>query len=95
MNEKEMTLRQEIAKALEDKPRGLREISHIFRIREKEVLDHLQHIAKSGRLAIDPAFCQKCGFIFKKRERLNTPGRCPMCRSELISPPRYQFSCRK
>lgn len=95
MSAKELTLRQQIAQALEDKPRGVREISQLFRIREKEVLDHLQHIAKSGRLNIDPPFCQKCGFIFKKRERLNSPSRCPICRSEYINPPRYHLSGRK
>lgn len=95
MSGKYLTLRQEIAKALKDKPRGLREISKIFRLGEKEVLEHLQHIARSAKLDIEPAFCQKCGFVFKKRERLNTPSRCPICRSEFISPPRYQLSWRK
>ncbi|MGB9700039.1 MAG: transcriptional regulator [Thermodesulfobacteriota bacterium] len=95
MSEKYLTLRQEIAKALADQPRGLREISKIFRLGEKEVLEHLQHIAKSAKIVMEPAFCQKCGFIFKKRERLSTPSRCPMCRSEFICPPRYQLSGRK
>ncbi len=77
--------------ALKRGPLDLREISQLFRIREKEVLDHLQHIARSARLKMDPAVCQRCGFVFKKRERLNTPSRCPVCRSESISPPRYQI----
>ena len=68
----------------------LREISQLFRIREKDVLDHLQHIARSARLKMEPAACLECGFFFKKRERLNTPSRCPLCKSESISPPRYQ-----
>jgi len=84
-------LRKEIARALEEGPMDLREISQLFRIREKEALDHLQHISRSFRLKIDPAVCQRCGFAFKKRERLNTPSRCPICRRESISPPRYQI----
>ena len=95
MSEKYLTLRQEIAQALAEKPRGVREISKIFRLSEKEVLAHLQHLARSAKVAIEPAFCQKCGFTFKKRARLSTPSRCPICRSEFISPPRYQLSWRK
>jgi len=90
MDEKPQTLRKEMAKALEDGPMDLRELSQLFRIREKDVLDHLQHIARSARMKIDPAVCLDCGFSFKKRDRLNTPSRCPLCKSESISPPRYQ-----
>jgi hypothetical protein len=42
-------------------------------------------------LKMDPAACQRCGFSFKKRGRLNAPSRCPLCKSESISPPRYQI----
>ncbi|MDH4266921.1 MAG: transcriptional regulator [Deltaproteobacteria bacterium] len=89
------TLRKEIAKSLEQNSLDLREISQLFRIREREVLDHLQHIAKSShpkKLSMEPAQCKRCGFIFKKRDRLSTPSRCPICKSESISPPRYQIS---
>jgi predicted Zn-ribbon and HTH transcriptional regulator len=88
------SLRKEIAEALNRNPLGLREISQLFRIREREALDHLQHIAKSAhpkKFSMDPAQCKRCGFIFKKRDRLNTPSRCPICRSESITPPRYQI----
>jgi predicted Zn-ribbon and HTH transcriptional regulator len=90
MAEKPKTLRKEIAKALEDGAMDLREISQLFRIREKDVLDHLQHISRSARLKMEPAACLECGFSFKKRDRLNTPSRCPLCKSESISPPRYR-----
>jgi len=90
--QKPLTTRQEIAEALERGSLDLREISQIFCIREKEALDHLQHIARSARLRMEPAVCQRCGFSFKKRERLNTPSRCPLCKSESISPPRYQIT---
>jgi hypothetical protein len=88
------TIRQEIAAAIEREALDLREISQRFRIREREVLDHLQHISKSAhpkRLTMQPAQCQRCGFAFKKRDRLNTPSRCPLCKRESISPPRYQI----
>ena len=90
MDNKPQTLRKEIAKALEEGPMDLREISQLFRVREKDALDHLQHISRSLRLKMEPAACLECGFSFKKRDRLNTPSRCPLCKSESISPPRYR-----
>lgn len=88
------TLRKKIAEALEQESNDLRQISQLFGIREKEVLDHLQHIAKSvhpKRLTMEPAQCRRCGFSFKKRNRLNPPSRCPLCKSEAVSLPRYQI----
>jgi predicted Zn-ribbon and HTH transcriptional regulator len=41
------TLRKKIAEALEGESLDLREISKLFGIKEKEVLDHLKHIEKS------------------------------------------------
>src|SRR5512135_386049 len=85
-----LTLRKKITAALEAECLDLREISELFVIKEREALDHLQHIAKSihpKRLILEPACCKKCGYSFKKRTRLNTPGRCPVCKSEYISSP--------
>ena len=93
--QKMLTLRKKIAKALEGECLDLREISKLFRIKEKEALDHLMHIAKSvhpRRLTAEPASCKQCGFSFKKRTRLNTPGRCPVCKSEQIYPPRFKIN---
>jgi predicted Zn-ribbon and HTH transcriptional regulator len=90
-----LTLRKKIAEALENENLDLREISKLFRIKEREVLDHLEHIAKSihpVRLTAEPASCRQCGFSFKKRTRLSTPGRCPVCKSEQISPPRFKIN---
>ena len=89
-----LTLRKRIAEALEGEPLDVREISQRFHLREKEVLDHLQHIARSvrgRRFIAEPASCGKCGFSFRKRERLSKPGRCPVCRSEQILSPRFQI----
>jgi len=43
MNDADM--RKAIAEALEQESLDLREISKIFHIKEREVLDHLEHIA--------------------------------------------------
>lgn len=94
MDDKPKTFRKEIAEALAREAMDLREISQRFRLREKEVLDHLPHIAKSvypKKLRMEPPVCLQCGFGFKKRERLSVPSRCPICKSESISPPRYRI----
>jgi hypothetical protein len=89
------TPRKRIAEALEQESLDLREISQMFGMKERDVLDHLEHIAKSvhsKRFTLKPAYCLQCGFSFKKRSRLNTPGRCPLCKSESIAPPRFQIN---
>jgi predicted Zn-ribbon and HTH transcriptional regulator len=84
-----------MAEVLERDCLDLREISKLFGMKEGEVLDHLNHIAKSIHpkcLTAEPASCKGCGFIFKKRTRLSTPSRCPVCKSEQISPPRFKIN---
>lgn len=88
------TLREAISEALEEESFDLREISKRFHIKEKEALDHLEHIERSARpkrFIMEPASCLDCGFVFKKRDRLSTPGKCPLCRSLSISPPRFMI----
>jgi predicted Zn-ribbon and HTH transcriptional regulator len=88
------TVRQAIKTLIERRTLSARDISSIVRIPEKEVLDHLEHIRiashKDGQhLLLTPALCKKCGFIFRKRERLGRPGKCPVCRNEQIAEPLY------
>jgi len=95
--EKHDTIRQEIISALMERALSVREISAEVRISEKEVVDHLEHIRiavrkSKGRLLIIPAECKKCGFKFKKRERLTKPGKCPICRNKYIQEPHFSIS---
>jgi transcriptional regulator len=95
--EKHETFRQEIISVLTGRTLSAREISAEVGISEKEVVDHLGHIRiavrkSRERLMIIPAECKKCGFRFKKRERLNKPGKCPICRSQQIQAPRFSIS---
>jgi predicted Zn-ribbon and HTH transcriptional regulator len=92
--EEHETVRQAIKTLLERQTLSAREISAIVRIPEKHVLDHLEHIRdtsdKDGKhILLTPAVCRKCGFSFKKRERLAKPGKCPLCRNEHIADPLY------
>lgn len=90
------TVRQEIISVLERNTLSAKEISGIVRASEKEVYEHLAHIQKTvskqgDKLKIVPAECNKCGFEFKKRERLKKPGKCPVCRSETIREPLFSI----
>jgi hypothetical protein len=89
------TLRQSIMALLKDGEMTARDISQAVGIREKEVYDHLEHIARSklpeGRFLVTPARCRKCGFVFRKRDRLNPPGKCFLCKGESIVPPSFSI----
>ncbi len=76
-----------------------RQISGELRIPERDVYDHLEHIRKTmekgkSRLAVAPAQCERCGFVFRKRARLKKPGRCPICRSESVQEPVFSIEKR-
>ena len=88
------TVRKTIISALRGQVMSARDISGEVRISEKEVLNNLQYIQKSlskekSQLRIIPAECKKCGFVFKKRERFKKPGKCPVCRGEMIKEPLF------
>ena len=85
------TVRREIVALLRGNSLTAREISERVRVQEREVLEHLEHIkiARHVGLVVEPALCMACDFVFKKRERLKGPGRCPVCRSEHLSQPKF------
>ena len=90
--ERHETIRQAIMSLLLDQSLSAKEISAEVHISEKDVYDHLEHIARSTHktghhLTVIPAECLKCGFVFRKRERLKKPGRCPVCHEEKIQEP--------
>jgi predicted Zn-ribbon and HTH transcriptional regulator len=92
----EQTLRQRLITLLEEADCDQREISQALRISEKDVPEHLGHIRRSlaaaGRtLAIQPAECLACGFVFKERRRFSRPGRCPRCRESRVALPRFRI----
>ncbi|MDA8139636.1 MAG: transcriptional regulator [Desulfobacteraceae bacterium] len=91
------TLRQQIIRLLQEKALDTLALSQALAVREKEIHDHLPHIAKSvagrgGRLAMQPAHCEGCGFKFKERRRLSPPSRCPRCKSNRILGPWYRVT---
>jgi len=90
------THRREITAVLYNcaQPLSAKEISSLVGIGEKEVRFHLEHIRKSlrgtsRRLDTVGPRCMECGFVFRKRDRLSRPGKCPRCRSERIEEPLF------
>ena len=102
LTERDETVRKSIISFLEEQgPLSAKELSGLVRISEKEVYSHLEHIRKSlhkrknGSFAVTPALCRKCGFEFKKRERLTKPSRCPVCKGELLDEPVFSILVKK
>jgi transcriptional regulator len=71
------------------------QLAQMLGIPERQVEEHLTHIVKtlardrSRRFVLEPSTCPDCGFVFRDRSRLTRPSRCPNCRGEGISCPRY------
>jgi len=92
----DMTKRQEIIHFLTQADFSARELSKATSTREKDVYDHLHHIEKSAKnlpykFKITSAQCLSCDFVFKKRDRLTRPSKCPKCKNQQIEPARFQL----
>lgn len=91
-----LTIRQAIRELLLRQPLSALEISRRLALPEKEVLSHLEHLARAPgpglTFQLEPPVCKLCGFVFKKRQRLSTPSRCPRCRGQAIRRPRFALA---
>lgn len=79
------TLRQRMIALLREGELDAMELSSLLSIREKEVYEHLPHIARTlestgEKLIITPYSCLKCNYAFAGRARFDRPGRCPRCK---------------
>jgi len=93
------TVRQKIIELLTKDQMDARELSRDVGIREKEVGDHLAHIARSlvtkgKQLVIQPARCLSCDYVFKGRQRFTRPGRCPRCKKSHLQSPSFHIDDR-
>jgi len=93
------TIRQQLIDALMVREMTAMDLSREVGIREKEVHEHLPHIARSvapqGKsLVVTSPRCLKCGFVFERRKRFTRPGRCPKCRETYIQGPSYAIHSR-
>jgi len=90
------TIRQKIISLLSEAEKNAREISGEVAISEKEVNEHLAHIARSvssqdKKVVIKPANCLACGYVFEDRKRFTRPGRCPQCKKSHIQSPTFRI----
>jgi hypothetical protein len=91
------TVRQDLALALRAAtPATARDLSKAVGASEKDVLDHLVHLAKSVRargeeLVIAPARCLDCGFVFSQRDKPARPSRCAGCQGGRLTLPAFQI----
>jgi predicted Zn-ribbon and HTH transcriptional regulator len=93
--ERAATIPTLIRQALSAESKTARDLSSELGVSEREVLRHLEHLERTlkesgAKLIIDPPACLACGFVFRKRGRLDRPSRCPVCRSERLSSARFR-----
>jgi predicted Zn-ribbon and HTH transcriptional regulator len=92
-----LTVRQRIADLLRADALTAHELSQRAGVAEREVAEHLRHLEQtlkqgSERLVTTPPHCIKCGFSFDARRKHTRPSRCPQCKSERLSPPRFRIT---
>jgi len=90
------TIRQKMFLLLNEKDMTAREISQAIGIREREVYEHLPHIARSAaaqkrKVTVLPFGCMSCGYVFEERSRFTRPSRCPRCRKTHLETPVYRL----
>lgn len=89
------TARQRIVELLTGSRLSSHQLARMVGLPEREIEDHLTHVVKSlardrtRRFVLEPATCPDCDFVFRERTKLTRPSRCPRCRSENITSPRY------
>jgi predicted Zn-ribbon and HTH transcriptional regulator len=91
------TARQKIAELLRAEELSAHEISERAGVQEREVADHLRHLEltlrqTAERLHTSAPCCIQCGFAFTAREKHSRPSRCPRCKSERITRPRFRVA---
>ncbi|NIS59472.1 MAG: transcriptional regulator [Proteobacteria bacterium] len=91
------TIRKRMIILLNKEEMSARDLSQAMGIREKEVYEHLSHIARSvaaqrKKLNIRPFRCLGCGYVFQDRKRFTRPSRCPRCKRSHIQEATYRVS---
>ncbi len=90
------TIRHQMMHLLAEKEMNAIQLSKEIGIQEKEVYEHLSHIARSvtpqgKRLVILSSRCLKCGYVFTNRKRYTRPSRCPRCKDTHLQSPLYRI----
>ena len=92
------TRRQIIARRLREGPSTVLDLARATGFTVKNVLSDLEHVLRSARVkskvVIREPECLDCGHVFHGRTRVETPSRCPLCRSEGIRDPEFSIEDR-
>lgn len=91
------TARQRIADLLRGEELTAHELSQRAGVPEREVAEHLRHLEHTlthgaERLHTLAPHCIPCGFVFEARHKHGRPSRCPRCKSERLSRPRFRVT---
>ena len=89
-----MTRREQIIEILAKEEKSAQQLANDFQVELFEILEDLKHIRysiKPRKLAMKPAQCKKCGFVFEERSRVKKPSKCPRCKSEWIMAPLFKI----
>jgi predicted Zn-ribbon and HTH transcriptional regulator len=95
MSGQDLTPRQRLLEVLTGGLYSARQLANMLALPERQIEEHLLHLVRSvkhdrtRRFLMEPAACTHCAFVFRNRTRLTCPSRCPRCRSEGVSAPRY------
>jgi transcriptional regulator len=97
-DEETATFRQRLIERLSKDELGFEELRRELEAPVRALEDDLRHVERSlrrgsVRLRIEPSRCLSCDFVFQDRaaRHLHAPGRCPRCRSERITDPRFRI----
>jgi len=90
------TLRRHMMALLREQECDARDLAEALGLKEKEVYEHLVHVARSvvaagGQFNVIPSQCLLCGYVFQERRRLTRPGRCPRCRRSKLQNPSFRI----
>jgi len=95
MREADRTTRERMTDRLRERSLSTSALAREFDVRPADALDHVRHIARSlaetdEQLLVAPPECQDCGFDGFD-DPANRPSRCPECKSETVSEPRFRI----
>jgi predicted Zn-ribbon and HTH transcriptional regulator len=95
-----LTRREKIYKILNEieEPKTAEEIANMLGLSRREaktIQEDIEYLMKSVKrrsgsaeiIEMIPARCSSCGYVFRDRDKVKRPTKCPRCKSERIQGP--------
>ena len=101
MDADRLTVRQRLKRFLSERAYTSRELAGLVGCAERIIEDHLVHVSRSLNrhpshvFVMEPPVCLECGYSFRNRVKFTRPSRCPRCREEGVSAPRFSIVPRQ